>query len=288
MRDYYSEDYAMFVKFFGHEPKKLMKAPYRKDNNKSLSVYTKNGKLMWKDHATGDGGFIPSLIEKCFGIKPNPDKEVVKIIPKNTSAEIKIYTTDWTEHDLLFWKQFHITYETILKYPIDSLEKFWCDNGKRKYFVDKKNYMFSYSFGDKFKIYMPGQTPKFHGNSNMTSIMGLSYIDVSDKVLVLTKSFKEILLFREFGINSIAPNSESISPESIESTINYFADSGFKIYLNSDFDNAGLVMADKYMKYYGNKIYGLIFTYDTNLKDPSDYTKARGFNSGYNLIKKQL
>ena len=125
-------EYDIYSRYIGHFKIGLIyNSPFRKDKNPSFGIFysKKSGRLLFKDHGTGECGDVIKFVSLYTGITNYNDilNRIVKDlnITNNTvlkaSKEYKIPTEtvigvvrqDWTNVDKQYWSQFGITIDTL-------------------------------------------------------------------------------------------------------------------------------------------------------------------------------
>lgn len=130
--------------------------------------------------------------------------------------QIQIVIRKYEESDLNYWKTYGITKKTLDLYNVYCVNKVYC-NKKLCYIYDSANPGYAYYFpvSGHVKIYYPyKEFYRFMGNvNNYQDIQGYYQCRVKEKennkLLVLTKSLKDVMLLREFGIDSMAIHGEA-------------------------------------------------------------------------------
>lgn len=283
---------------------KLTNSPLREDKIPSFGIFKGNkGNLMFKDHGSGLSGNAITFLKEYKHITSDAEleKELLRIISstapkqkKKTSyvntmfeitdpTEIGIVRQDFTETDKQFWGQFGISLETLKKYQVFSIKYFLCNKIVRGIYKDT-NPMYAYKVDDKFKIYRPYNTKftKWRTNLTVNNIQGLSQLPKkgSRKLLIITKSMKDVMVLHEMGYNAISPSSETtFIPVGVLNDLIYEYK---KILILFDRDHAGMKNARKYSHKYG---FDAFFVHKKfNAKDISDAVK----NNGFEIVKKWL
>lgn len=216
--------------------KKLIRNPTRNDRNPTCGFY-KNGSgvLVLHDFATGEYFNCFSYVMKTFncnyhkalniiaedfGILNTSNKltPVVKEVPKFTEENkvtcIQVELGKYTEPDLKWWGSFGITEKTLNKFRVYSCNSVFL-NGNLVSRRAQHNPIYGYYFGKKegieqWRIYFPQRKEmKFMGNVPTKTIQGFKQLPESGKLLVLTKSLKDVMCLYELGIPACAPNSEN-------------------------------------------------------------------------------
>jgi hypothetical protein len=121
-----------------------------------------------------------------------------------------------------------------------------------------------------YKIYRPLANKVNKFRSIVQVIEGYDYIDYSKDVLFITKSNKDIAVFRSVGYNAIAPSSEN-SLKLIEEVIHELKVKFKIIIVWFDEDNVGI----KNSKYLSEK-YNLYYYFTQKSKDPFDLVSKYG------------
>lgn len=278
---------------------KRITSPLRQDNNPSCGFfYTKEGDLLFKDFATGyvAGCFklvsdnyslnfndTLSKIADDFGLlsgTPVARIEYLEYVPgEKAKTSIQIKRRDFTLLDRDYWTQFGITKETLSLFNVVAVDNVWV-NGKIVYGYSRNDPAYAYCFGGgDYKIYFP----KRRGNRficNCTVIQGEHIERNYRKGTIITKSMKDVMVFHEFGLTAVAPQSESVYPDP-EWVEGLKQKSRFVVSLY-DFDKAGVSMANYMRKQYDIKPFfitnGRFGTENLMAKDISDLVKFHGMN----------
>ena len=299
-------DYDIYSYYLGPiKPKKLINSPLRPDDKiPSFAIFpTKDGSLLFKDHGTGEAGNAIKFMKLYKNIQTREELErellrVVKQFGKTSSVatSTRVYTPSentiigivrqpFTEVDKQYWKQFHISIDTLKRFNVFSIKYFLCNNIVRGVYKDD-NPMYAYKVDDKFKIYRPlaSKYTKWRTNLNNTNIQGYAQLPESGDLLFITKSLKDVMCLYEMGFTAISPSSETtfIPDNVLESLRKRFK----TIVILFDRDEAGVKNARKYSKEYG---LDAIFVHKKfKAKDVSDAVKANGFVVVKNWLTKTV
>lgn len=215
--------------------KGLFVSPLRDDKHKTCSYFRgKSGTLYFKDFATGQClDFVNvvmtkyscnyheaiRIIAKDFGYTTSaPIKtSAIKIQPKfegNKQTFIRVEVKDFTEAELKWWNSFGITKEILNKFKVYSCKTVFLNNYIYAQSAQHSP-IYGYYFGKKenieqWRIYMPKRKEfRFIGNVSTKTIQGYKQLPKKGKVVVITKSMKDVLCLYSLGISAIAPNSET-------------------------------------------------------------------------------
>lgn len=304
---------------------RLMSSPIRKDNKPSFIISDKSGRdLLFKDFSTGQAGncfqfvmakygcnFVESLriintdfrlglgdaplsssskIKGCL-LLGNEDPLVFKELSRDETSvkPIQIKTREWSQDDRAYWyESYGISKQTLALYNVKPISHFWLAG---QYFKCKpKELTYAYDFGDGiFKLYSPfKESHRFIYNGSEDVIQGIEQLTFQNSVLIITKSLKDVMVFREAGIDAIAPQAESIVLK--ESLMNWLYDQYQVIITLADYDNAGIHFSWEMRRLYNTK--PIFFTDKLwnrkkgykGCKDASDFIKKYGTTEFRKLI----
>ena len=142
-------DYDIYSYYLGSfKPGKLMNSPLRPDDKiPSFAIFpSKTGDLLFKDHGTGVSGNTLKFIKlyRQIDTREELERELLKIVrcinPNQTvqkpvrKAEyasetlIGIVRQPFTDIDKQYWKQFHISIDTLRRFNVFSIKYFLCNN----------------------------------------------------------------------------------------------------------------------------------------------------------------
>ena len=222
-------DYDIYAKYLGQfKVGYIYNSPFRVDKNPSFGIFKskKSGKLLFKDHGSGECGDVIKFVELYTGITNYQDilkqimqdlhitnKTVLKSTKEyetNTETTIGVVRQDWTEIDKQYWNQFHISIDTLTKFHVNSIKYYLC-NGVVKGIYKDTNPMYAYKVYDRFKIYRPlaDKYTKWRNNLTEIDIQGYEQLPDNGDLLIITKSLKDVMVLYEMGYNAISPSSES-------------------------------------------------------------------------------
>lgn len=301
------ETYMSF--YLGVPVKKgLFKSPLRCDNHVTCSFFRgKSGTLYFKDFADGkclsfegvvmekhhcsyhealkiiatDFGYIKGKVSKPKTIKVQPKFEGDK------QTFIQVEVKDFTEAELKWWNSFGVTKEILKKFHIYSCKSVFL-NGNIYAQSAQHAPIFGYYFGKKenveqWRIYHPHRSQyRFIGNVSTKTIQGYKQLPKTGKLLVITKSMKDVASLYSFGITAIAPNSETqwLTDKMLEELKERFT----KIIVFFDNDLPGISNMNKIKKKYPDLQYFFI-PRKYKCKDFSDLVAMYGKEKVKELIK---
>ena len=290
------DDYSIYSYYLGSfKPKTLMNSPLRPDDKiPSFAIFpSKSGDLLFKDHGTGEAGNALKFVKLYKGIQTRDEleRELLRIVRRmnpnqtvktNTYTKQSEYLTDigivrqpFTEVDKKYWKQFHISIDTLRRFNVFSIKYFLCNRVVRGTYKED-NPMYAYKVYDKFKIYRPLASKYTKWRTNLTNrhVQGLAELpQEGGNLLIITKSLKDVMCLYEMGFNAIAASSETtfIPDDIIESLRSKWK----HIVIIYDRDVAGMHNARKYSKQY--KMDAIFVHKKFKAKDVSDAVKGNGF-----------
>lgn len=291
--------------------KGLFRSPLRRDKEPTCSFYRGGkGDLIFKDFATGQHlnvfGVVQSLfncdyfealkiIANDFGIvrdksiTRNPGKinsNPVQIKDKEMS-KIQIEVQDFSELELKWWGKYGIDLNILKKFDVYSCKHLFL-NGQLFAKSQQHCPIFGY-YGKKYqglelwRCYFPKRTSfRFITNWPSKKIQGYDQLPKQGKLLVITKSMKDVMCLYSCGITACAPNSETqfVSDSVLDDLKQRFR----HIVILFDNDETGISFMNKLKKKHPDLIYTWIPRH-YNAKDISDYYKEYGRKETLNLIK---
>ena len=243
----------------------MINSPLRRDNNPSLSFYSKDGiEVLWTDFSTKEGGDIIHLMSKYWGesyadtvkhlwedlpkitnISGYTQLSKKRYIVKKTNVILKCKVREWKDYDLEFWNSFGISkrwLEYADVYPISH--KIIIKNDEKFVFSADK-YAYAYvEFKDKkttLKIYQPFNTKGFKwSNNHDRSVISLwTKVPANGLMICICASLKDALcLWANTGIPSIAIQGEGYSMS--DTAISELKRRYKNVYILFDNDEAGL------------------------------------------------
>lgn len=181
-----------------------------------------------------------TITKDFFSTKKIKEKITFKIIPR-----------DYNYHDYDYWNKFNIDRNLLNHGLVYAAEEVWLSKDgqdfTRIYKYSTKDPAYCY-FGGKgtyniedWKIYYPYRRKgeqRFHTNS---SFLQGKHLISGGKVGIITKAYKDVLSFRSFGLQAVAPSAESVllSREDFE----FMQDNFDHIISCMDYDRTGQRMA---------------------------------------------
>lgn len=303
------DDYAIYSYYLGEfKVGQLMNSPLRSDDKMpSFAIFKgRNGVLLFKDHGTGEYGNALKFIKLYRGIQTrdelerellrivrrlNPNETVVsvnkeRVMGSGLPADIGIVRQPFTEVDKRYWKQFHISLDTLRKFNVFSIKYFLCNRVVRGTYKEASP-MYAYKVFDRFKIYRPLASKYTKWRTNLTNrhVQGLAELPKDGgNLLIITKSLKDVMCLYEMGFYAISPSSETtFIPEDILQSLRH---KWKHIVILFDRDRTGMLKAREYSKRY--RFDALFVNKRFNAKDISDAVKNNNFTQVRSWVIKEL
>ena len=315
-----SEEDLFFLYMKVHPKKgKLYKSPLRDDKHPTCSFYRGSKGLYFKDFALDKSYNIVDFVMELYNLSYYKalkkiasdiglieqtngypaiylNKQMVSIekITECESSTIEVEIKEFSKSELEYWQQYNITPDLLKLFNVYSIKKVFL-NGNYHCSSSKSNPIFGYYFGkhkttkkDLWKIYFPRKT-KYRFLLNNSIIQGVHQIkDVSADYIVVTKSYKDVICLRSFGIYAIAPQSESVVLN--QNVVNYLQSHFKTIIWNGDWDRTGKLFMINNRKKYG----GICLTFKDrkhfkkDFSDNVEYLGVEKINKLINYLQKQL
>jgi hypothetical protein len=298
-----------------NELNKLFCSDLRSDNNPSCSIKALAKGLYYKDFATGDGYDCFSYVQKYMKVKFNEDlnfQETLKVISTDMGfikkvqnkkiipslnyvglpdrfdrydTIIRIKKRKWQDYDI-YWDKYHLNRDILNFYNVVPITDFWISKNNSdliNIYTEKDNDLaYSYEHGNGMrKILRPyaERMNKWVSNIPRNVFSGWNQLEQKADILIVTKSLKDCMVWRLFGINAISPQSEVMFLN--ENQFELLTMKFDKIILNYDNDDQGLKSMNRFSQQFGIKS----FIMPDGIKDISDYISIEGYDKTKQLIK---
>lgn len=275
----------------------MINSPLRRDNNPSLSFYSKDGiEVLWTDFSTKEGGDIIHLMSKYWGeshidtvrhlwedlpkitnISGYAQLSKKRYIVKKTNVILKCKVREWKDYDLEFWNSFGISKKWLEYADVYPISHKIIIKNDEKFVFSADKYAYAYvEFKDKkttLKIYQPFNTKGFKwSNNHDRSVISLwTKVPANGLMICICASLKDALcLWANTGIPSIAVQGEgySMSDTAIEELKKRFK----HVYILFDNDEAGIVDGIKLAEQTG--FTNIVLPRINEAKDISDLYKS--------------
>lgn len=309
----------IFEKYLGIDVQTdtLITSPLRKDNRPTCKFwYNQNGKLRLQDFSGHFKGDCFDVVGKKLNIDVNTkigfnivldniaqvfnlhkysegnitnssiilDEEYFKKTKAKSIIEIK--PRQFNKYDVEYWKKYNISIRTLEYFKVYPCDKIWLNN-EVNYTYRVNDLAYAYYFGkNDFKIYFPNRS-NLRFLSNTSVLQGINKLTCG-KACIITKSYKDVMALKSFGIDAVAPSSETHLISRQDYT--FIKQRYDFIFSLMDYDNTGIAMSRKLQKIYN--IEPLYFTDKTwnrkkgieDCKDFTDYIKKFGIKKANDLI----
>lgn len=298
------DEYDIYASYLGKfKVGAIYNSPFRKDNNPSFGIfYSKRAqKLLFKDHGTGECGNVIKFVQLYTGI--NDYQEILENIAErlkitndtqfvsskhyisSTETVIGVVRQDFTQTDIDYWSQFHISVNTLKYFDVSSIKYYLC-NGIVKGIYKDENPMYAYKVYNNFKVYRPfsDKYTKWRNNLKDTDIQGYKQLPKTGDICIITKSLKDVMCLYEMGIPAISPSSEStfIPEQALQDILKRFK----HVLILFDRDKAGVKNSRKISLKTGLK--GFFINKRYKAKDISDAIKNNSFDEIKTWLQKEL
>lgn len=138
--------------------------------------------------------------------------KLIELSPRK-STEIKLKFKEFSKKELEYWNQYGISLDALKRFNIHSCTHLYTKNkdGDFENRMRDSEMCFAYIFADNsIKAYFP-ERKEYRFISNSRWIQGIEYID-NPELLVITKSYKDVVCLSLFGIQAVAMQGESVLP----------------------------------------------------------------------------
>lgn len=277
------------------ELNKKFKNPLREDKRADCSFYWDKGILFFKDF-NWKAFTCVSIVMEIEGVNYHKALQLIyngfqtnTIIVKHSCSKVEkqkkkidVKIKPFNEDDINYLKSFNIDSKLCKLYRVFSVEHYWIDN-KLVYTYNPKDRCLGYYFGNgEWKLYhMDRNDYRFVGNISGKDLQGYNQIDKSGELLIITKSLKDVMVYKSFGINAVAPHSECIGEwcHHIDELKERFK----KVILNFDNDKTGIKVSKEI-----NEKFNIPYFLVNDEKDISDYVKHFGEEKTKQLLNENF
>lgn len=233
-------DYQIFRRYLGHEfeLKHCYPAPYRVDNDPSLSIFV-HGRLKclyFKDLGDGRHGDCFQLVQDIYkvdfydalrivaddfgldfntgiAIKLKEEDTNYEYSKEETFKNIEIVPQRYTITDKDYWEARGGSLEQCRKFKIWSAQTVYVDDFIRCNYSDESP-VYAYRINGKWKVYRPlepNKQRKWISNITTNDIQGYAQLPKTGEICIIQKSLKDIVCLDTFSFPAISPLSENTS-----------------------------------------------------------------------------
>ncbi len=293
----------IFEEFSGLKvkPGVMYRSPFRNDKHPTGEFRCANGKIRFVDYSGDFHGDCFDAVQRLYGVDYYKSLDIIaekfgliqsqteyqkrQATTRNIEREfsnsrttIELLVREWEKEDLDYWNKFEINLKTLNFFKVFPA-KYVFVNSRVVYRYTRSNPGYAYRFGDKeYKVYFPLRKDKRFIN-NSVAIQGLEQLPKEGKLLILTKSLKDVMVLRRFGLYAIAFQTEAIIPS--EKDLQPFFENWDRVVSLYDFDPAGVRSANKMKKLYG--IQPFFLTPEYGAKDAAEYVERHGRYEAFKL-----
>jgi hypothetical protein len=243
-----------------------------------------------EDFNLGLGGNVTSSTSSSLVIPEKASEDLYTREYRPTIIQIK--KRDWTKLDVKYWSEYEIPLKLLEYHNTKSISHYRIDSARKENaFYAVNPYMLGYSFDYYWsngvfrrKLYFPQlDKGRFISNVDDTIVQGWTLLPKYGKVLFITKSYKDILIFNLLGYWAIAPNSElTYIPDAVMDKLKQRFEN---IYCWFDNDEGGIKGAKQFTERFDLE---MIHNPLGEPKDPSDYVKKYRLKTFDTLVSKFL
>lgn len=305
LNKYISDEQIMTYYFKEFELNIHYLSPLHVEKDPSFMITYYNNELKWRDFGISKQpfnaiefvqklysiGFYDAL-NKIYGDIVLDNKiPIVKDYKKlDTLTSFVEYSNSWEDWQLDYWFKGNIKESTLDIFNVHWCKELWFNNklfskgskSNLSYFYDHSTVPFEYSW----TVYRPfaNISKKFRKQNIANHIMGYDLLPPTAEILVITKSYKDIMILYELGICAIAPHSENvpISKEVIDELKSRFG----RIYVNYDNDSTGIKSSIEFTRKYDLDYWNIPLK--LNCKDPFECSQIYGLDKVYNLLYERI
>lgn len=281
-----------------------IRSPLRNDKDPSFSLYYhRSGSIYWKDFTTGKYGSIWSLVSEIYGIdyykairkvysdliiqlpvvlNPIVDTNIYK--RNKESKVITVELRDWQNYDTNYWNKYDINQKLLELFNVKLAQKVNI-NDNTIWYNSRFNPIYQYLFSDNsFKCYRPlgDKNNKWTGNAKSNIIMGLDQLPEHCDLIIITKSLKDVMVYRNLGYFSVSPIAEGVYLN--EEQLTLLKSKCNKILVSMDYDLCG-IRTTKYYKKLGFDYYFISKDRNSRRLDVSDYYSLNGIKKTQELLQ---
>lgn len=308
--NYQLDELKLLFYFLGELPvNQLINSPLRKDENPSFMIhYNPDGKVYFRDFASGEYGGIMTLIQLFLGLDtPEEASEIVatadlskvrydtsKIIHKlseKKTYDIKIRIRDLNQEDIDYWETYGVDHTRLTEFGVYPISHYYLIDKDSEQLFKTNHYCYAYAeYYSKFyyKIYRP-YSKELKWTSNIPfSIWDLyNHLPSSGDTVILTKSRKDamcIMSNSEYPAVNMQSERGRPSLDKIEDLRTRFKQ--ILIWYDNDFDkshNWGRMFAQEIAKTYD--LIQIEIPDGFESKDISDFHRDFGKTTTKHLIK---
>lgn len=282
----------------------------REDRTPTCSIIPWKGKVIYKDFGSGESHDCFSYVQAKYRLTFSEAMRVIDtdfglglqsgVVIKNELAitygtqdvidrkptKLAKRARNWSKEDKIFWSQFHITKDLLIKFGVQPIDYFWINEAR--YVCHTPSYV--YNINGHYKIYRPYETEgKWYSNTSKDDIQGWSQLKNNGDIVFLASSLKDVMCLNVLGYQAIALQSEMQMPDAalIKELKERFE--AVAVLYDNDFEkstNPGQTMANKICAEFN--LINVILPAHYKSKDISDLMRDHGIEIARRLVQIQL
>jgi hypothetical protein len=314
----------IFERFLGIRVnlQKRFKNPIRKDDTPDCKFYIDTrGVLKFHDFAMGWNWDCFNLVQHLYSCSFKKSFQIIAVefslqdIGKNITHQsvtniilqnrertprvtYRVKRKSWDTNSLAFWKKnFDLVEEKLTQFKVSPAENLWINRGNGLEEIYRWTFSdpcYVYHFGDyNYQFYFPNRKKPLTrfiqsvADESLDLLMGEFQLPLYGDLLVITKSYKDIITLSSFDIPAVSPLGEGVIIK--EEKIGDLKDRFTNIYSLFDFDRTGVAAAQRLKKKYNIPYLfftnGRFGTEDFGAKDFSDFQQKYGIHETIDLIQ---
>lgn len=150
-----------------------------------------------------------NLIDQGQPVERQPVAQQV-IVHDTVPCTIKIERRRWNTYDAAYWRQYGIDRKTLGFFNVVPVQRVWVNGHLKFNYHYMENRVYAYDFGNgDWKVYFTYRKKQRFIQNNGSVLQGYAQLPQQGYVLVITKSYKDVIKLSQYGIASLAPMSES-------------------------------------------------------------------------------
>ena len=295
----------MYAFFLGNDLSLRYTSPLREpEKTPSLSLYTREGELLWKDHGKTTrpkGGDAFSFVVEYYKYKGHDFNSALrqfntdfmrgyspgKINPPESSTLTAVYNQNFEQYELDYWATHGVAESLLISENIHKVVTITKASGQVIKRSTPQRPCFLYNFISGWKSYSPLAPKKYRFLSqNLSGLVEGLATARSSEIGIISSSTKDRLTVKGIcGLDGVNPVSENAlktlleKKEEIESLFN-------KIYVIFDGDETGIASANDLCEDTGWEAIHL--DYPEGTKDPADVVLKYGQDTLKDLMWTQI
>lgn len=224
------------------------------------------------------------ITSSFFKNKTKKPKLIIRIIPRKINY-----------HDINYWKKFNINETLLTLGKVYFAQEIYISRDNMNYIkvytYSTKDPAYCYyggktDFIEDWKVYYPFRDKSQKRFLSNSSFLQGKHLITCGRVGIITKAYKDVLSFRSFGLQAIAPSAESVL---LSKEDYWFMKTKFDFLVSCmDYDREGKRMAIKLRQTYGIPPFmftnGLFNTFNYKVKDFAEYVNLYGTDNTKQLL----